>query len=534
MFAATCCTAAKNLNADDVSPYENILSQNHIDHSAKGLKTYLRGLIPGKDERARQLRLVKQLGSDDFFERESAMQALSELRAHPVDTLFQAARGNDAEVRWRAKIVLERYQAGNVAILHAVLTTIAQRKYAGMIPELLQTIPVLEQNYLKVVAFRAIRNTATPGDAPQLRAALKNRNTDLRRAAIEGLLAAVGKDALPDLNAILENQQQDDLVTLAAARAVAGFGDSQSLPVLLRLMSSRDVNVSRQSVAILRAVTGQHWGYETHLTEEKRTQAVARWKTWIDQNGRTAKLLLPLQLNSGDQSFLYGNTLLALQSQNKVVEYDTSQQEIWSYSIRSPWSAEKLANGNYLITSQTKKMVIEVDPGKEIVWQFESPFPFRARQLKNGNILIVDYATKKITEVDRNKQVIWEQVMSGSCTDAHRLPNGNTLVSIYGKGVVEVTPGKKTVWSSDLNKVFGIQPLRNENILICDYNKGRVVELTRGKNIVWEYPITNPVDVFRLSNGNTLITSRTQVIEVTPDKQIVWSKKNSGYGTARR
>jgi hypothetical protein len=40
--------------------------------------------------------------------------------------------------------------------------------------------------------------------------------------------------------------------------------------------------------------------------------------------------------------------------------------------------------------------------------------------------------------------------------------------------------------------------------------------------------------VYRLANGNTLILNNSICIEVTPDKQIVWSREGVGHGSARR
>ena len=83
-------------------------------------------------------------------------------------------------------------------------------------------------------------------------------------------------------------------------------------------------------------------------------------------------------------------------------------------------------------------------------------------------------------------------------------------------------------------QLYGIQPLRNGNVLICDFDRSRVIEVTREKEIVWEMKAQNPTDAFRLPNGNTLITGNNYFIEVTPDKKTIWKKGGCSYGSARR
>ncbi len=98
---------------------------------------------------------------------------------------------------------------------------------------------------------------------------------------------------------------------------------------------------------------------------------------------------------------------------------------------------------------------------------------------------------------------------------------------------MEVTPAGKVVWQYPVTSTHSVQPLQNGNVLIGVLNRG-VIEVTRDKKIVWEYKVANPADVFRLPNGNTLITTGNRFLEVTPDKKIIWSKTGCSQGSARR
>jgi hypothetical protein len=123
--------------------------------------------------------------------------------------------------------------------------------------------------------------------------------------------------------------------------------------------------------------------------------------------------------------------------------------------------------------------------------------------------------------------------LGGHGGDAHRLDNGNTLVSGHGS-VREVTPEGKTVWFYGVGICYGCQPLPSGNVLICDYGGGKVQEVNRDNKVVWQYDAQNPVDAFRLLNGNTLITQTERFTEVTPDKKVIWSKTGCSQGRARR
>ena len=78
---------------------------------------------------------------------------------------------------------------------------------------------------------------------------------------------------------------------------------------------------------------------------------------------------------------------------------------------------------------------------------------------------------------------------------AHRLPNGNTLVSLANPGeVVEVDKAGSIVRSIGGNKmdlrlgwVSGTQPLPNGGLLLSDYTGRRVVEIDASGNVVHSF-----------------------------------------------
>jgi outer membrane protein assembly factor BamB len=115
-----------------------------------------------------------------------------------------------------------------------------------------------------------------------------------------------------------------------------------------------------------------------------------------------------------------GTYLLPYLSGDKVVEYDKNFQEIWSYSIRSPWAAIRLKNGNTLISDERDELAREVNPKGETVWEFKlSELPpeigFSGSQscvrLANGNTIFCSRADNgkrpQLVEITPDKKVVW-------------------------------------------------------------------------------------------------------------------------------
>jgi len=93
--------------------------------------------------------------------------------------------------------------------------------------------------------------------------------------------------------------------------------------------------------------------------------------------------------------------------------------------------------------------------------------------------------------------MVWEYAAGGKYfNSAQRLENGNTLVCEQGLTAYELTPDKKQIWKVEATKVY---------------------------------------DARRLPNGNTIITTTTESLEVTPQNKVVWKRDTNGSrGRTRR
>jgi hypothetical protein len=139
------------------------------------------------------------------------------------------------------------------------------------------------------------------------------------------------------------------------------------------------------------------------------------------------------------------------------------------------------------------------------------------RMTKAGTYLIAHLDLGKVVEYDKDWNVIWSTTNASSVWQAVRLPNGNTMISGNQHAWVrEMNPAGDIVWevkNGDLpgiriNSVHECQRLANGDTVICNWTAG--VNKTNWPKIV-------------------------QLIEVTPDKKVVWainSWKNPDLGPA--
>jgi hypothetical protein len=140
-----------------------------------------------------------------------------------------------------------------------------------------------------------------------------------------------------------------------------------------------------------------------------------------------------------------GTFLVAHMDWNKVAEYDDHGKELWACATPEPWAAIRLPNGNTLVTGNGAGYVRELTPKCDTVWNFD-------RTDMPGYFV-------------------------GYLQDAVRLPNGNTVFSLWNASklkpedwhtsaqLLEVTRDKKIVWAlrqwsdPNLGPASGIQIL---------------------------------------------------------------------------
>ena len=99
--------------------------------------------------------------------------------------------------------------------------------------------------------------------------------------------------------------------------------------------------------------------------------------------------------------------------------------------------------------------------------------------LSNGHRLVASYTSKFIVEYDGAGKEVWRfDNLPNKPYSVQRLPNGNTLVPIYGNELLEIRPDKTFARRIRLPEtVKYAEQLENGRILVVLYSSGRIAEL---------------------------------------------------------
>jgi hypothetical protein len=232
-----------------------------------------------------------------------------------------------------------------------------------------------------------------------------------------------------------------------------------------------------------------------------------------------------------DLTLLPGGNVLFINADSEVLEVSPSKDIVWRYKPAPAGpdvkkievhATQRLADGNTLVSETGNRRLVEVDRKGEIVRTIlltvDKPHPHRdtrmARKLANGNYLVCHEGDGKVREYDATGKVVWTYTVDlagrpaspGHGVEGHgtevfgalRLANGNTLIACgNGNRVIEVDPAGKTVWALEQKDLPGItlawvttlHALPNGNVILGNCHAGpdnpQVIEVTRDKQVVW-------------------------------------------------
>ena len=224
----------------------------------------------------------------------------------------------------------------------------------------------------------------------------------------------------------------------------------------------------------------------------------------------------------------------------------------WEYAAPHCNDLTALPNGNLLFN--TGHGVKEVTPDKNVVFDYESTSEIYACQwLANDNTFVGECNSGRLLEISPSGAIVKEvrllptDVDGGSAymRNARELPDGHFLVAHYGADVVREydAEGKLLTEIPAPGGPHSVQRLPNGHTLIsCGDHPGgpRFFEADAAGQTVWELQAGDLPGIRlqflagfqRLPNGDTVLAnwlghghsgSAPQLIEITPDKQVVWT-----------
>jgi outer membrane protein assembly factor BamB len=215
-----------------------------------------------------------------------------------------------------------------------------------------------------------------------------------------------------------------------------------------------------------------------------------------------------------------GQHRLAVQGNNRLAIVGAAGKIEWEMPWGGIHDIHVLDNGHILVQQGAAK-VAEIDPQtRQVVWSYDAATQngnsgkrvevHAFQPLGDGRLLIAESGTARLIEIDRNGKLLKEIKLKVEHPNAH----------------------------SDTRLV---RKLKNGHYLVCHEADGCVREYSAAGDVVWQFDIPlfgkqrkpghgpeafgNQVfGAVRLPNGNTLIATGNghSVLEVTPDKQIVW------------
>jgi len=247
----------------------------------------------------------------------------------------------------------------------------------------------------------------------------------------------------------------------------------------------------------------------------------------------------------------------------------------WEHQIGGLHDLHMLPSGNILFQTNMQH-ILEVDPKtNKTVWEYDASKAngnagkkvevHAFQRLADGNTMLAESGIARIIEVDKDGKIAKEIKLTVKHPSTHsdtrlvrKLDNGHYLVSHEADGAVREYDGDgKVVWEYAVPlfdkkpagghgpEAFGnqtFQPLRlaSGNTLIATGNGHSIIEVTPDKKIVWEIHQNDLPGITLawvttlqiLPNGNIVFGNchagpeNPQVIEVTRDKKVVWTFKD--------
>jgi len=246
---------------------------------------------------------------------------------------------------------------------------------------------------------------------------------------------------------------------------------------------------------------------------------------------------------------------------NNTVFVINDGKVIWTYTfprggeIDDAWM---LSNGHIICTASSH--CYEVTPDKQIVWTYDCPAGTQIHALQPvglDQVMVVENGLPPhlyILNKKDNSKALSHELPAISATDPKTVhtqfrncritKDGTYLLPFLKEGrIIEYDKDWNQIWEYKTVMPWSAVRLQNGNTLIPGDNQAYVREVDKDGKIVWSIEkndltsmgivLRDVQTANRLANGNTVFCNRggsdkthrfdyVQVVEVTPDKKVVW------------
>jgi hypothetical protein len=508
---------------------EALLREAKVATDGAALLAFFRSRSLTEGDSNRLSDLVRQLGSDDFLQRERASAELASRGPPATPFLKRALADPDPEIARRSRACLEEIEQGPGPTLPAAAVRVLQRrKPVGAVQALLAYAPHAEDasvedevnNALVVLGVRE-------GKAdPALVAALVDREPARRAAAA----FAVGRTADADQHAAAAclGSDPDPTVRYRAALGLVAGHDRAGLTVLVGLVAEAPPLVAERAEEMLFRLAGDQAPQVDRSPADSgaaRKRVQAAWERWLREQGAQVDLG---RLESATPYL--GYFLVVEPDGGTVYECERGGKVRWRLTgLSRPHDAKILPGGRILVSEYDAKRVSERDLQGKILWTHPAEDGRYVERLPNGNTFIATTTRAfEVTPAGREVASISLGAADGTHLGIHRKPNGNIVALSISGHLTEMDRRGRVLRSIHLpgGHWCGVHALPSNHYLAAELNQGRVLELDAAGKIVWQCNVASAVQAIRRPDGRTLICSYNgrRLVEVDRAGKVVWEK----------
>ena len=363
------------------------------------------------------------------------------------------------------------------------------------------------------------------GVIPILEEATKNQDFEIRwrakqildhteresRRLLEAVLVTVQKEKLAGLCRPLFGAVplcKDDYLRIQLCRALAETALEADATFLIEQLRSADAQQRVAAIATLGKVSPKSGAEQAAnlLGDESQLVQLAALRILADQGRRESLPHLVRLLDSAE-------TPVRAES-IRILRALTGQQ--FSFTVYEP--VDKRAAS----VEQWKKWLASSGQTAEL------KFPLSDAAIDLGRLLVCDMGQQKVIEYDNAGVKVWEKQVGQAPWACFGLANGHRIAGSYqDRNVVEFDEAGTEVWRMDdlPGGPMGVQRLDNGNTLLAIPDAMQVIEVSPDKKVVWKAALDGrPTYARRLDDGRTLVSlqQHRKVVEVDDGGKVAW------------
>lgn len=534
-------TLRESRNAD-----QELVRSQKIGIGEPDLVAFLKKRTLGEEDQRRLQGLVNELGSESFAVRSRASRLLIKEGTPALAFLKPALDSANPEVARRAHLAIEDIRRGPGPALPAAvvrLLALPDAAKSGMVGEIVRTllayVPFADDETVEEEAFNSLvmlstRETEIDSLLPQ---ALREE-MPARRAAAAFVLGKVGLSYhLDGLRKLLDDPAYS--VRYRAVQGLLAAQDRQAVPRLIALLEEAPAGDLWKVEQKLHRLAGEQAPRETvaDASPAGRKKLAGAWNRWWQTHATSVDLA---RLHDGG-AYLGLLTVCEYDSAvgrpgGRVWESPREGKERFAITgVLGAMDAQVLSNGRILVAENSGNRVTERDLAGNVHWEYRTPSnPVVCQRLPNGNTFIATY--NMVMEVTPDRQVVYQRQRGPAfyIFSAQKLRNGH-VVAMTAQGVIqEFDPvADKDIRTINLGPNGGwcsVEALANGRYLVATMNNGTVREIDAAGNTKSTFTYPGVFRATRLPDGSTLVASMTTRKVAIFDRSgaLKWEKQCQG------